>query len=211
MPPTSGSSRPDRRQSPGRPARQRRRLLGWVAAVAGLIVVLGTLVLARQRAQPVPNQAAGSSSVAKASKPTGAKVGQPIPPINATALEGRQVAVPTGKPSAVFFFAGWCGTCLPEAQALNRLQRELGAKVSVVAVDIDPSDDAQTIGGFLRAAGNPGYPVLHDRSGSLARDFDVTALDVTVVTDANGTVVYRDATPTPEGQLRAAFAQAGVE
>jgi hypothetical protein len=43
-------------------------------------------------------------------------------------------------------------------------------------------------------------------SGALA----IRALDSTVVVDAGGRIVYRDAVPTDEATLRAALAEAGV-
>jgi thiol-disulfide isomerase/thioredoxin len=157
-----------------------------------------------------PPAAAVSAAATGATADSGAEVGTLVPPVTATALQGQRVVVPAGKPTALFCFAGWCSTCLPEARALDRLEREMGDRVSVVAVDVDPSDDAQTIQRFLRSAGDPRYPVVHDKDGALVRAFGVTALDVTVITDAGGSVVYRDAAPTREGQLRSALTKAGV-
>ena len=57
--------------------------------------------------------------------------------------------LPAGRPSVVFFFAGWCGSCVPEAAALGQLQREHGQNVNIVAVDIDRTDTPDTISEFL--------------------------------------------------------------
>jgi thiol-disulfide isomerase/thioredoxin len=44
------------------------------------------------------------------------------PQLTARAIDGRLVQLPSGRPTAVFFFAGWCGSCVPEAAALGQLQ-----------------------------------------------------------------------------------------
>ncbi len=145
----------------------------------------------------------------------GAQVGDLAPQLTARAIDGRQVQLPSGRPTAVFFFAGWCGSCVPEAAALGQLQREqagrqAGRQVDIVAVDLDRTDTAQTIVEFLQAAGNPRYPVVHDRTDAIRAAFDVTSLDVTVITDGAGRIVYRDAVPSTPAQLRNALARAGA-
>lgn len=181
------------------------RRLALIAGVVGLALVVAVLALARSRA---PDSA--ETVTAAGQGQSGAAVGSPLPALEASDLDGQAVNLPSGEPTAVFFFAAWCGTCVPEAATLARLERELGDQVTVVAVDVDPSDDARAIADFLAAAGHPDYPVIHDTTGALAKAFNVKALDVTVIADATGTVVYRDAAPTSEQQLRAALAQAGV-
>lgn len=185
---------------------RRRQLMAAAAGALGLVMVIAILTAGRDQATPTADQ--DSTSVTASAG--GAEVGSPLPLIEATALDGQAVKLTPGKPTAVFFFAGWCGTCIPEAKALGQLKQELGDKVTVVAVDIDPSDDAKTIDAFLAAAGRPAYPVVHDKTGALTQAYDVRALDVTVIADATGTIVYRDAVPTGEGQLRSALAKAGA-
>lgn len=118
--------------------------------------------------------------------------------------------VPAGKPGALYFMAGWCGSCLPEAVALGKLERGLGDRISVLAVSPDPSDSVSAIRQLRAAAGNPRYPFAWDQQGTLARALDVRALDTTPVYDARGKVVYRDAAPTDLATLKAAFRKAGV-
>ncbi len=185
---------------------RRRQLLAAVASVLGLVMVVAILAAGRDQASPRADESSASATATNG----GAGLGSALPLIEATALDGQAVKLTPGKPTAVFFFAGWCGTCIPEAKALGRLKQEMGDKVTVVAVDVDPSDDAKTIDAFLAAAGRPTYPVVHDKTGALTQAYDVKALDVTVIADAAGTVVYRDAVPTGEDQLRAALAKAGA-
>ncbi len=52
--------------------------------------------------------------------------------------------------------------------------------------------------------------MVHDRTDAIRAAFDVTSLDVTVITDGAGRIVYRDAVPSTPAQLRNALARAGA-
>jgi thiol-disulfide isomerase/thioredoxin len=142
---------------------------------------------------------------------SGAEVGAAAPAVTANALDGGQVRIPAGRPSVVFFFAGWCGSCIPEATALGQLQREHGDDVDIVAVDIDSGDTPEMIGEFMAAAGSPEYSVVHDKTDAIRAAYEVASLDVTVITDASGKVVYRDSVPSTLAQLSDGLRRAGVQ
>ena len=179
------------------------------AAAAGVVAValLGTVAARSTEDRTATASPAGQARVTG----SGAQVGDQAPKITAAALDERQVELPGGKPSVVFFFAGWCGSCIPEAAALGELHREHGDEVDIVAVSIDPGDTPQTIGQFMQAAGNPGYPVVHDSTDGIRAAYEVAALDVTVVTDAAGKVVYRDSVPSALDQLQDGLRRAGAK
>jgi thiol-disulfide isomerase/thioredoxin len=175
------------------------------AAVAGVLgVVLLGAVAARSAQDPAVVAAAQVIG-------TGAQVGVTAPQVTARALDGRQVELPADKPSVVFFFAGWCSSCIAEAAALGELQLKHGDDVDIVAVSIDPGDTPQTIEQFMQAAGSPGYPVLHDVDDSIRAAYEVTSLDVTVITDAAGKVVYRDSVASTVDQLQDGLRRAGAQ
>ncbi len=176
------------------------------AAAAGVLAVALLGAVAARSAQDPPAAAPTAAQVTG----TGAQVGANAPKVTARALDGRQVELPAGKPSVVFFFAGWCGSCVPEAAALGELQREHGDDVNIMAVSIDPGDTPETIGHFMQAAGSPGYPVVHDATDGIRAAYEVASLDVTVVTDAAGKVVYRDAVPSTLDQLQNGLRRAGL-
>lgn len=141
---------------------------------------------------------------------TGAQVGASAPTVTARAIDGRQVELGAGKPSVVFFFASWCGSCIPEAAALGELQRERGDNVNIVAVSIDPGDTPETIADFMQAAGSPDYLVVHDADGGIRAAYEVASLDVTVITGADGKVAYRDSVPSTLDQLHDGLRRAGA-
>ncbi len=126
-------------------------------------------------------------------------------------IDGRGVQVRRGKPGALFFFAGWCGSCIAEASALDRVERELGTRVAITAISPDPSDSIEAIRRFRRNAGAPRYAFVWDSAGTLGTQFAVRALDTTIVYDADGKVVFRDAAVTDAQTLRKAFRKAGVQ
>lgn len=140
----------------------------------------------------------------------GAAVGEMAPAFVVTTVGGTSFTLPAQKPAVLFFMAGWCATCLPEAEALDRIERSVGDRVAILAVDADPADSRANLEQFIASAGSPRYGFAHDRDGRLVAAFDAQALDTTVVVDAAGRVVYRDAVPTDEPVLRRALAKAGM-
>jgi peroxiredoxin len=182
--------------------RTRRIIAGAVAGVLA-VALLGAVAARSGQASP-----AAAATVAQVTG-TGAQVGASAPQVTARAIDGQQVELPAGKPSVVFFFASWCGSCVPEAAALGELHRERGDDVNIVAVSIDPGDTPETIKEFMQAAGSPDYPVLHDADDSIRTAYEVASLDVTVVTDAAGKVVYRDSVPSTLDQLQDGLRRAG--
>ncbi len=192
-------------------SRMRRRLIAGTVTAASLAALL-TVAVTRasdDRTDRTGTVVAGDATTAKV-RDGGARVGDAGPAVSAVALDGRKVTLPGTRPTVVFFFAGWCGTCVPEAAALAEVHRRHGADVDIVAVDVDPGDTPDTIRQFLAAAGNPAYPVVHDVSGALSEAFEVSALDTTVIIDRSGNIVYRDSVPSTAAQLREGFAKAGV-
>ena len=184
--------------------RRTRRIVG--SAVAGVLAVALLGAVAARSGQ-------GPAATAAAAQVTGqgAQVGAQAPEVTATSLDGQEVRLPGGKPSVAFFFASWCGSCIPEAAALGELHREHGDDVDIVAVSIDPGDTPETIAEFMQAAGSPGYRIVHDSADSIRAAYEVAALDVTVVSDAAGKVVYRDSVPSTLGQLQDGLRQAGAK
>lgn len=140
----------------------------------------------------------------------GAAVGEMAPAFFVTTVGGTSFTLPAQKPAVLFFMAGWCSTCIPEAEALDRIERSVGDRVAILAVDADPADSLASLEQFIALVGSPRYGFAQDRDGRLVAAFDVHALDTTVVVDAAGRVVYRDAVPTDEPVLRRALAKAGI-
>ncbi len=114
-------------------------------------------------------------------------------------LDGEEfdLAEKRGEVVALYFIAGWCSTCIPEAQAWSELYPAYRDKgVELLLVSADPNDTPQTIERFWRAAGIDPLPVAIDGTGEITRALGVSALDSTIIIDREGKVAYRDAVPT---------------
>src|SRR6185436_2862409 len=86
----------------------------------------------------------------------------------------------------VNFFASWCAPCADEAPLLNRLQRRLAGRGTVVGVAWnDATDDARA---FVREHGLR-YPVLRDVDGAFADAYGVKGMPETFVLDPRGRIV----------------------
>ena len=199
------SSGPGPVQSPRpRPKqRSRRALVGLlatlffvaVAAVAGLLLGRNSAAkgvsLGGGQQIALPGQAAGKA---------GAAVGDlgPATPFSIQTLAGETFSLkPRQGPVVLSFIAGWCGSCLAEAEAGGRIVRAFGAKgVRVLAIDADPSDSRGQLEQFINAAGNPPIQFAMDRTSEVTIAYKVRALDTTVIIDREGKIVYRDEWPT---------------
>lgn len=180
-------------------------LVALVASVAAISAGKRTGQAGRPQvavAQPADGQTAGATG--------DGEQGSTVAPFSARDIDGRRVRVGAGKPGALFFFAGWCGSCQVEARALGRVQDELGSRVAITAVSPDPSDSAKAIRRFRRNSGAPSYPFVWDSAGALGKQYAVRALDTTIVFDKTGRVVFRDAAVTDVDTLLAAFRKAGM-
>jgi thiol-disulfide isomerase/thioredoxin len=134
----------------------------------------------------------------------GTQLGQIAPDFSVPTLDGNTFALSKqrGKPTAILFMAYWCTRCIPEATALGQLQREYGDRVSLVALDADPSSTPELLAQFKQAAGNGANIWAFDVSGKVVTTFQVAALDTTLILDREGHLVYRDEYPTPYQTLK---------
>lgn len=177
-------------------------LLAGTAAVA--VVAIAVAVTATSGSRPAAGgPEAGGVSVQEGG---GSAVGDRAQAFTATAINGAAVKVPAAKPAVLLFMATWCAPEM-EAAALDRIERELGDKITVLAVDVDPKEPAADLQAFADHI-HARYSYVHDTAGALTTAYAVRAMDSTVVIDAAGRIAYRDTVPTDEATLRAAIAKA---
>ena len=185
------------------------RRLRWVVA-AVVVGVVAVLALSGDDGGQVDMQAGARRKgelVVRAGG--GSDVGQKAPSFSVATTTGSTFSLPAGKPAALFFMAGWCGSCLPEAEALAAIDREFGDRVAIVAISADPTDSPDALRRFAGEAA-AGYGFVHDKEGALVTAFGVRSLDTTVVVDKAGRIVFRDAVPSDEATLRRSLARAGL-
>ncbi len=99
--------------------------------------------------------------------------------------------------------AGWCGSCIPEAQAWSELYPAYEDEgLEPLMVSVDPNDTPQTIEGLRRAGGIRPLPWAIDRTGEIPRLFGVRSLDATIIIDREGRIAFRDSAPTEKETLK---------
>ena len=114
--------------------------------------------------------------------------GQPAPDFALKNSAGHNVRLSEwrGEVVVLSFWAGWCGRCTDQLQELDHLQQEYAQRgVRVVAVNID--HEAQPA---RDAAGRLKLMVLHDADQSIARQYELSDLPLTVLLDPQGNVRY---------------------
>ncbi|KKL87152.1 hypothetical protein LCGC14_1937570 [marine sediment metagenome] len=189
--------------------RRTKPIILWLTAVillVALLFVVGGWLVTRSR----------PTASAEVMETRGAKAGQSnallvrsdasaAPDFTVSTLEGGEFSLSThlGKPVMLFFMAYWCGTCVPEAQALAKLHEQYGDQVTIVAMDIDPTSTRESLQHFRSVAGDPDYIWAFDRGNRVAQAYRVRTLDSTILINQTGEIVYSDARPTAYQTLEA--------
>ena len=124
-------------------------------------------------------QSAGSSQAdAKAAAGQGDSViefkpGMPIkegvaaPDFTGELMDGTSITLSElqGKPVIINFWATWCGPCVKEMPAFERLKDDFGDKIGIIAVNC--GDDAETVKDFVEENGYT-FPVVLDEEYSIS-------------------------------------------
>ena len=184
-------------------AHQRRKQRRWLLGGAIGALVVGVLALSA-----IGGRSSGAVPVS-VKGPAALRVGSVAPAFSAPTLEGARFVYQPQKPTLLYFMAGWCGTCVPESQALARIQPSVGDQAVLVAVDSDPSDPWSSLRSFYHSVGSPEYKFAKD-DGQVDAAFGVNSLETNIVLDASGRIVYRHVGGIDDAAIRAALAKAGV-
>lgn len=147
----------------------------WPAVVAALTVALMAMALMTM----VPAGAAWATT---------AIPGQDAPDFALKDEAGHNVRLSEWRGEVVLlsFWAGWCGQCADQLQALDNLRQQYATQgVRVVAINIDKAAQAGA-----DAARHLALEVLHDADQSVAREYDLSGLPLTVLIDPHGKVRF---------------------
>lgn len=94
----------------------------------------------------------------------------------------------TGKVTLVNFWASWCGPCVEEIPALNRLREHMKDKPFEL-ISINYAEKPEQIREFLSMV-EVDFPVLMDEDGSYAAKWNVLVYPATFVIAADGHIAY---------------------
>ena len=116
--------------------------------------------------------------------------GGPAPALVLKDAEGKSVNLRDFRGSTVLvnFWATWCGPCVDELPAIDRLrERMAGTKFTVIAVDVGES--AARVNAFLKKT-PVGFAVLLDPDSELSRKWKVHGLPTTYVIGPDGRIRF---------------------
>lgn len=93
-----------------------------------------------------------------------------------------------GQVTVINFWATWCPPCVKEIPSLNRLKKEMKG-LSFELISINYAEDKKTILEFMKKV-KVEFPVLLDKDGSFAKQWNVITYPSTFVIDKNGKIKY---------------------
>jgi len=93
-----------------------------------------------------------------------------------------------GQITVLNFWATWCPPCVEEIPSLNRLQKQMQG-LPFELISINYAEDKKTIIDFMKKV-NVEFPVLLDKDGSFAKQWNVIAYPSTFVIDTDGKIKY---------------------
>jgi peroxiredoxin len=94
------------------------------------------------------------------------------------------------KPVLLVFWATWCPHCNESVPVINRMHTEppTNGKLQILALDF--MESREKVSAFISSK-KVTFPVLLDRSGSVARKYRVVGIPTYILIDRDGRVVYR--------------------
>jgi len=139
---------------------------------------------------------AGASAPSSAPNAEGAALdrshkGSRLPALTFRDAQGKEINTASlkGKPLLINLWATWCGPCIAELPALNKLAA--GGRIRVLTVSQD-SESAKAKGAaFLKARGGDALEPWLDPEGTAATQWQVGTLPASIYYDAQGREVWR--------------------
>ena len=95
------------------------------------------------------------------------------------------------KPVLLVFWATWCPQCNESVPVINRMHTEPPTSETLTILALDFMESREKVSAFI-ASKKVAFPVLLDRSGSVAREYRVVGIPMYVLIDRDGKIVYRD-------------------
>ena len=126
------------------------------------------------------------SSVSPSSTPTGSPLEFTATTVDGKPFDGRSLQ---GRPTALWFWAPWCPTCLMQAPGLRTAQQRSSGSVNIGGVA--GLDEAGAMPDFVRIAKIEAVTNVSDSEGVIWKRFGVTEQSTLVLLDASGREVYR--------------------
>jgi thiol-disulfide isomerase/thioredoxin len=123
-------------------------------------------------------------------------LGKPVIAVDLRMLGGRQIELPQhGLPGVLIFATSTCAFCVRAAQALNAVRARLGSRIDALMIDLDWRERAADLSAWSSVVGHPHYPLAIAANDHLAAAYRIEGLGTTIIYNARGRIVARDANP----------------
>lgn len=168
-----------------------------ILKVAGCgLIVAGIAACDRQSGGDKQPPEASASASSTAPDAEGAALdrshsGSQLPSLTFKDAAGKEISTQSlkGKPVLINLWATWCGPCIAELPALNKLAS--GRKIRVLTVSQDSEAAKDKVAAFLKAKGGDALEPWLDPEGTAATQWQVTTLPASIYYDAQGREVWR--------------------
>jgi len=135
--------------------------------------------------------AAGEDGAARAARAGQPLIGQPAPAAVLRTLDGRTIDLAARygrKPVYLKFWATWCAPCLQQMPGFERIYRQYGKRIDVIAVNTGFSDTDADVRTY-RARHGLTMPIALD-DGRLGRKLNLRVTPQHVLIGADGRIAY---------------------
>ncbi len=108
------------------------------------------------------------------------------------AISGRRLSSSDLKNKVIFvnFWASWCQPCKEEMPSIEALFREMSSNSDFIMITILYKDSPENAFRYMKSMGYT-FPVYVDPGGSAARNYGVTGVPETYITDKKGLLAVR--------------------
>lgn len=181
------------------------KIIVAVVILGGIgLFALSSLRKSRSTSSNAVSQSYNISPTSVQTNVAGLNVGDTAPDFTVTDVNGKTFTLSfETKPVAIFFFAGWCGLCVPEARAWIALSKGNPGKFIPVIIDIQKGETNENIKKFMQdVAVNSPEAIWALDTDDLLTKYNVKKLDTTFILDSNKKILYKDEFPTDENTLR---------
>jgi len=119
-------------------------------------------------------------------------------------LNGKTVSLNNyfGKKIFVNFWATWCGACTSEMPSIEKLNKEEGDNIVILAVNEQESESS--VKDFI-TKNKYTFNVLSDSSGSVSGKYGVNAYPTSVFIDTTGKIQYKEAGSMTYDKMKSEF------
>ena len=83
------------------------------------------------------------------------------------------------------FWATWCGPCVGEMPAFEKLYKEYGQEIAILAVDCE--EDKEVVNQFISDNGYS-FPIAYDLEGKISEKYPSDGIPYTLVIGKDGTI-----------------------